>query len=375
MTLSVDIRARLGAFDLDAAFEAPPGVTALFGRSGAGKTSIVKAVAGLIQADRARITLDGETLEDTPFRLPPHRRRLGLVFQEARLFPHLSVAANLRFGARFAPRGATSIGAPPQPPSRFDDIADLLGLAPLLARRPRALSGGEAQRVALGRALLSAPRLLLMDEPLASLDEARKAEILPYIERLRDEARLPILYVSHSLPEIARLATTVVALSGGRVAASGPAAEVLSDVAAFPIMGRQQAGAILPATVTRHDADGLTEIAVSAGPLWVPRIDAPPGASLRLRIRARDVTLATQRPEHLSALNILEGVVEDISPAQGDPALAEVALRCGADRIRARVTRRSLAALNLSPGAKAWAVAKAVAVSRRDVGAFEEREG
>ena len=368
MTLSVALRARLGAFELDAAFEAPPGITALFGRSGAGKTSIVKAIAGLIRPDLARITLDGETLEDTPRRLPPHRRRIGLVFQDARLFPHLSVAANLRFGARFAP---------PQPCGRFDEVVALLGLAPLLTRRPRALSGGEAQRVALGRALLASPRLLLMDEPLASLDEARKAEILPYIERLRDEARIPILYVSHALPEIARLATTVVALSAGRVVASGPAAEVLSDVAAFPIMGRQQAGAILPARVVRHDADGLTEIAVSAGSLWVPRIDAPAGAALRLRIRARDVTLATRRPEHLSALNVLEGVIEEIAlPEPGrDAAMAEVALRCGADRIRARVTRRSLKALSLTPGVRAWAVAKAVAVSRRDGGAFEEREG
>jgi molybdate transport system ATP-binding protein len=379
MTLSVAVRARLGAFDLDAAFEAPPGVTALFGRSGAGKTSIVKAVAGLIRPDHARILLDGAVLEDGARRLPPHRRRIGLVFQDARLFPHLSVAANLRFGARFAPRGATTPEAPADTPTSrtFDEVVALLGLASLLSRRPRALSGGEAQRVALGRALLASPRLLLMDEPLASLDEARKAEILPYIETLRDEARIPILYVSHSLPEIARLATTVVALSAGRVVASGPAAEVLSDVAAFPILGRQQAGAILPARVVRHDDDGLTQLAVSAGPLWVPRIDAPPGAVLRLRIRARDVTLATQRPQHLSALNILEGKVEEIAPAEDgrDAAMAEVALRCGTDRIRARVTRRSLQALGLEPGARAWAVAKAVAVSRRDVGAFEDREG
>lgn len=365
MSFDVSVQARLGGFELDAAFETPGGVTALFGRSGAGKSSIVKAVAGLLRANRARVIVGGETLEAPGLRLPVHRRRLGLAFQEARLFPHLSVRRNLRFGARFAPRGVRPDEV------RFDEAVDLLGLGPLLTRRPRDLSGGETQRVALGRALLSAPRALLMDEPLAALDEARKAEVLPYIERLRDEAGLPILYVSHSLPEIARLATTVVAMSEGRVVACGPAAEVLSDVAAFPILGRQQAGAILPARVVRHDADGLTELAVSGGRLWAPRVAAEPGAALRLRIRARDVTLAVRPPEGLSALNVLEGLVEEVGPGEGP--MLEVALRCGEDRLRARITTRSAESLGIAPGARVWAVAKAVGVSRRDVGAFEER--
>ncbi|MEO0682849.1 MAG: molybdenum ABC transporter ATP-binding protein [Pseudomonadota bacterium] len=365
MSFEVRLRARLGAFDLDVDFQAPGGVTALFGRSGAGKTSVVKAVAGLLRADQARIRVGGETLEDGARRLPVHRRRLGLVFQEARLFPHLTVRGNLRFGLRHAPRALRPTA------DRFDEAVALLGLGPLLARAPRDLSGGETQRVALGRALLSAPRALVMDEPLAALDEARKAEILPYIERLRDEAGLPILYVSHSLPEIARLAGTVAALSDGRVVACGPAAEVLSDVAAFPILGRQQAGAVLPARVVRHDADGLTELSVSGGRLWAPRVSAEPGAALRLRIRARDVTLSARPPEGLSALNVLEAVVEEV--AAGEGPMLEVALRCGRDRLRARITTRSAEALGIAPGRRVWAVAKAVGVSRRDVGAFEER--
>jgi molybdate transport system ATP-binding protein len=367
MTLEVRLRRRLGAFDLDAAFEAPPGITCLFGRSGAGKTTVVSAIAGLLRPDAGRIALDGEVLFDSAagVNLPPHRRRIGCVFQEGRLFPHLSVRANLLFGRWFAPRAA------PRP--SLEEIAALLGLGPLLRRRPGALSGGEKQRVAIGRALLCGPRLLLMDEPLASLDEARKAEILPYIERLRDDLGLPIVYVSHSLPEVARLATTVAAMSRGRVVRAGPAAEVLSDAAAFPVTGRQQAGAILPARVVAHHPDGLAELAVSGGRLLVPNLEAPAGAALRVRIRARDVTLADRRPEGLSALNALPAVVEAVEAGEG-PVL-ELVLRCGADRLRARITRRSLEALGLGPGAACWAILKAVATSRRDLGAFEEREG
>ncbi len=203
-------------FRLDVAFTAPAGVTALFGRSGAGKTTVVNAVAGLLRPAEGRVTVDGETLLDTArgVSVPRHRRRVGYVFQEGRLFPHLSVRQNLAFGGWFAPRGA------PRPD--FDHVVDLLGIEPLLARRPGLLSGGEKQRVAIGRALLAAPAPALMDEPLAALDAARKDEILPYLERLRDETRTPILYVSHALPEVARLATTIVALDAGRVARAAP---------------------------------------------------------------------------------------------------------------------------------------------------------
>ncbi len=363
MSLSVRIIRREGEPTIDAAFEAPAGVTALFGRSGAGKTSLVNAIAGLLRPDSGRIAVDGEVLFDSGagINLPVHRRRIGYVFQEGRLFPHMSVRANLLFGRREG--GAEEV----------DRVVALLGLDALLARRPAGLSGGEKQRVALGRALLSNPRLLLLDEPLAALDEARKAEILPYVERLRDEAGLPILYVSHSLPEVARLATTVVALSEGRVLRAGPAADVLSDVAAFPVTGRQQAGAILPATLIAHHAgDGLSELECKGGRLWIPRVEAEPGARLRVRIRARDVTLADRPPEGLSALNVLDCTLAEVEP--GDGPMLELGLDCGGDPLRARITRRSLRLMNLAPGMRVWAVLKAVAVSRRDVGAFEDRE-
>ena len=361
MTLEVALGHRLGAFRLDVAFEAPAGVTALFGRSGSGKTTVVDAVAGLLAPERGRVALEGRTLLDTEagVRVPAHRRRVGYVFQDARLFPHLSVRRNLLFGRRFAPRGAAL-----EEPGR---VVDLLGIGPLLERRPGALSGGERQRVAIGRALLAGPRLLLMDEPLASLDEPRRAEILPHLERLRDEARVPILYVSHSVAEVARLATTVVVLEGGRVVRAGPAAEVLADPEAVPALGRREAGAVLPARVAGHDeTDGLTELAVSGGRLWLPRIDAPPGALLRVRIEAQDVILALAPPEGVSALNVLPATVTAIREGEGPGAA--VGLRAGEDRLLARITRRSVRALALAPGAQVYAVLKAMSVAPRDVG-------
>ncbi|WP_225028829.1 molybdenum ABC transporter ATP-binding protein, partial [Xinfangfangia pollutisoli] len=227
MTLEVALSHRFAGFTMELSFAAPPGVTALFGPSGSGKTTVVNAVAGLMRPERGRVVLDGRVLTDSAAgtHVPPHRRRIGYVFQDARLFPHLTVRQNLLYGRFFAPKGE----GPTLP-----RIADLLGLEPLLARRPGALSGGEKSRVALGRAILSRPDLLIMDEPLAALDEARKAEILPYLERLRDLLHLPILYVSHSAAEVARLATTVVLLQAGRVTAAGPAAEVFADPALAP---------------------------------------------------------------------------------------------------------------------------------------------
>lgn len=214
--LEVTVKHSFKGFALDTAFKAPAGVTVLFGRSGSGKTTLVNAVAGLLMPDQGRIVADDWVLLDTAkgIHLRPHKRRLGYVFQEGRLFPHLTVRQNLAYGAWFAPRGA--------PRENMSRVVEMLGIGPLLDRRPAALSGGEKQRVAIGRALLSAPSLILADEPLAALDEVRKAEILPYFERLRDEVSVPILYVSHSASEVARLATTVVALDAGRVVAHGP---------------------------------------------------------------------------------------------------------------------------------------------------------
>ena len=290
--LSVSITHRLGAFQARRAeFASEGGLTALFGRSGAGKTSLVNAIAGLIRPDRGRVAVDGEVLTDTATGrfVPAHRRRVGYVFQEGRLFPHLSVRQNLAYGSWFAPKVETG--------SEFDQVIALLGIDHLLARRPANLSGGEKQRVAIGRALLARPRLLVMDEPLASLDEGRRHEIFPYIERLRDEMRVPIVYVSHSIPEIARLSTTLVVLSEGQVAAIGPTAEIMGRLDLFPLTGRAEAGAILATRIAGHDRSfGLTVLRAAAGDLRVPHLDLPVGTALRVRIRARDVMIALRPP-------------------------------------------------------------------------------
>ncbi len=360
MSLSVAVANAFPGFTLDAAFDAPDGVTALFGRSGSGKTTIVNAVAGLLKPDRARIVANGTVLTDTQAGvfLPTHRRRIGYVFQEGRLFPHMSVHGNLDYGRRYAPAGDDGVS--------FDRIVDMLGLSTLLDRRPGGLSGGEKQRVALGRAILSKPRLLLMDEPLAALDEARKAEILPYLERLRDETRLPILYVSHSAAEVARLATTVVLIEAGRVRAAGPAHEVFSDPALANAFGLRDAGAMLTAHVVADETDGLTRLEVSAGPLFIPRITAPPGSRVRVRLLAQDVMLALEKPTGISALNILPAVVESVHEGDGPGPL--VRLKAGDDTILSRVTRRSADALRLAPGLPVHAVLKAVSVAKDSIG-------
>ncbi|MCU0855162.1 MAG: molybdenum ABC transporter ATP-binding protein [Rhodobacteraceae bacterium] len=359
MTLLVRLRHDFGGFKLDVDFAAPQGITMLFGRSGSGKTTIVNAVAGLLRPGEGRIAVDGKLLTDTASGvfLPAHRRRIGYIFQEGRLFPHLTVLQNLRYGAWFAPRDETR--------EETSRVVDLLGIGHLLDRRPAGLSGGEKQRVAIGRALLSAPRLILADEPLASLDEARKAEILPYFEKLRDEIAVPILYVSHSASEVARLATTVVALEAGRVIAQGAAADVLGDPSILPA-GAREAGAVLTARVVRHHDDGLTELVAGGQPLFLPRIAAPAGAQLRVRIAAHDVILARNRPEGLSALNILSGTVAELRAGEGPGAM--VAVDTPAGRVLARITRRSADLLGLSPGVEVHAILKTVAVAPADVG-------
>jgi molybdate transport system ATP-binding protein len=357
--LSVAVAHRFGDFALDAAFEATGGLTALFGRSGSGKTSLINAIAGLLRPERGRIVLDGRVLTDTGqgLFLPARRRRIGYVFQEARLFPHMSVRQNLLYGRWFAPPGDMEKGRRARD---SDDVIDLLGIAGLLGRRPANLSGGEKQRVAIGRALLSRPRLLVMDEPLAALDEARKGEILPYIERLRDEAGVPIVYVSHAVAEVARLATTMVVLSEGRVAAAGPTARIMGRIDLFPLTGRAEAGAILATRVAGHERQfGLTVLQAAAGPLRVPQLDLPVGAALRVRIRARDVMIALHPPEGLSALNVLPGTVAEL--VQGDGPIAEMRLDCAGEALIARLTRRSVETLGLVPGRPVYAVIKSIA--------------
>ncbi len=350
--LEVDVRHDFPGFQLAAQFEAPGGVTALFGRSGAGKTSIVRAVAGLLEADRACVRIGETVLEDTEARkrLSIPARRIGYVFQEPRLFPHMSVRANLTYSK------ATD---------QIDQVVEMLGIGDLLERRPAGLSGGEAQRVAIGRALLSNPRLLLLDEPLAALDDARKAEILPYLERLRDEADVPILYVSHSVSEIARLATTVVALKAGQVVRVGPAAEVLSDPDVAPVIGIRDAGALLSARVVRHHDDGLSELVCSGGTLWLPAVGATVGTDVRVRVEAQDVMLAQTRPAGISALNILPATVLAIREGEGPGVMVQLA--AGQDRLLARVTRRSANAMGLADGWSGFAVVKSVAVASGNV--------
>ncbi|MCB8821382.1 molybdenum ABC transporter ATP-binding protein [Microvirga rosea] len=355
MSLDVDIKHRQGAFTLQARFHSQGRLTALFGRSGAGKTTLVNAIGGLIRPSEGRIAVNGRPLLDTSrgIDVPVHRRRIGYVFQEGRLFPHLTVRQNLLFGRWFTPRKERS--------ADFGTMVALLGIEHLLDRRPPTLSGGEKQRVAIGRALLADPQLLLMDEPLASLDDDRKAEIYPYIERLRDEGQVPIVLVSHSVPEIARLATSVVVLSEGRVAAIGAAAEVLRHTDLFASHGPMEAGTLVETRVLRHEDEfALTVLETRAGPLTVPRIGLPVGASLRVRIRARDVILSLERPLSMSALNVLPGSVVSLD-ASGGPG-ADVMLDCGGESLVARITRKSAEDLRLAPGVRVHAIVKSVAM-------------
>lgn len=354
--LEVRLSHRFAGFALDVAFAAPAGLTALFGHSGAGKSTVIKAVTGLLRPDAGRIVLNGEVLSEGARMVPAHRRRLGVVFQEARLFPHLSVRQNLLYGRWFARERRVGL----------EEVVALLGLEALLARRPEGLSGGEKQRVAIGRALLSQPRMLIMDEPLASLDHARKAEILPYLERLRDDAGLPILYVSHALPEVARLATTIVVLEAGRVRRAGAAADILGDPALAPALGLREAGSVIGARMMAQEADGLSRLETAAGPIWLPRIAALPGARLQLRIPAHEVILAKARPEGLSALNILPVVVAAVRLGEGPGAIVQV--RLGDEALLVRLTRRSAEALGLHEGMACFAVLKSVALARGDIG-------
>ncbi len=349
MTLSVRLTHDFPTARLDVAFDAPGGVTVLFGPSGSGKSSVVAAVGGLFRPRECRVVVDGAVLADTASGAftAPERRRVGLVFQDSRLFPHLSVDANLRYGFRRAPAGDI----------RFVDVVELLGLGGLLGRRPHTLSGGERQRVAIGRALLSQPRLLAMDEPLASLDAERRLDILAYVARLK-ALGLPIVYVTHDLAEAARLADTLVLLRAGRVEAAGPAAEVFSS-ANLPLAGRDDAAAVLEATVAEHDtARRLTRMEAAGRSFLVPLHAASLGARVRLRIPAREVILATQAPRAISLHNVIAGRVGRV--VVGEDAVVEVRLDGGG--LLARVTRDAVERLGLAEGAPVLALIKSVGI-------------
>lgn len=360
--LELRVVKQLGAVRIAAELTCPSqGVVALFGRSGAGKTSLVNMLAGLLRPDSGRIALRGDVLFDSDrgLDLPPERRRIGYVFQEGRLFPHMRVRENLLYGWRRAPTGERRI--------RLEEVVALLGLEPLLERRPGALSGGEKQRVALGRALLANPRLLLMDEPLASLDQARKQEVLPFVERLRDELDLPIVYVSHAMEEIVRLADTLVLVSDGAVVASGGLEEMTSRLDLRPLTGRYEAGTVIAAEVAGHDSqDDLSDLAFAGGTLTVPRLDLPVGTRLRLRIRARDVALALERPRGLSIQNVFPATVVDIGEEEG--AQLDVRLDVDGAAIWARITARARRQLDLVPGKRVYALVKSAALDRHALG-------
>ncbi len=357
MSLEVDIGLRLGGFAMQARFSAGPGITALLGRSGSGKTSIVNAIAGLVRPERGRVRVDGTVLFDAAagIDVPAHRRRVGYVFQEARLFPHLNVWQNLLYGRWFVPKAERRAG--------LDEIVELLAIGPLLSRRIAGLSGGERQRVAIGRALLASPRILLMDEPLASLDAARKAEILPFVERLGHELRLPLVYVSHALEEVVRLAATVVLVGEGRIIDAGPAAEVLPRLDPAGRQGRFETSSMLQVRIAAQDAAfALTRLDHPAGRLSVPVLDRPVGTELRLLIRARDVAISIAPPQNLSIRNVLRGRIARLTPAP--PALVEVELDLAGTPLRARITRRSAEELDLSAGREVWALIKSAALER-----------
>ena len=358
MTLSVAIEHHQGGFGLDAAFECGEGVTALFGRSGSGKSTLVNAIAGLIRPRKGRVVFDGETLFDSErgIHMRAGRRRFGYVFQEGRLFPHLSVRQNLIYSHWFD-RGLHSL-------PDFTHVVELLGIGALLQRRPAQLSGGEKQRVAIGRALLAKPRLLLLDEPLASLDAERKHEILRYLRLLRDETRIPMIYVSHAVEEVLELADQVVLLASGRVVANGSVEEVMGRPDLRPVSGVFEGGAVIETHVIAIDReDGLATLGFDGGTLMVANFDAQAGESVRVRIRAREVSIALEPPRHISIQNILRGTITAIDVPRGSSV--NVTITVGTATLRSRITQRSARQLALAPGMEVYVLIKAVSLDRR----------
>lgn len=336
------------------------GVTALFGPSGSGKSTLLRLLAGLERAPGNRIEFDGEIWQDDAQGLfvAPHRRRIGFVFQDARLFPHLSVRSNLAYGLRRTPAAERRFA--------LARVAEVLDLGALLERRPDTLSGGERRRVAIARAVLASPRALFLDEPLTGLDGARKEEILSFIERLAGELDLPILYVSHALDEVLRLARDLILISEGRVVATGPLEALTARLDLRPYTGRLDAGAVLRVAVRRHEpARGITRFGFDGGELVGPFTDLPVGAQLNLRLRSRDVALSLRPPEGTSILNVLPARVVEIGTDPGPQV--HVLLDVGKP-LWARIMRQSVQELGLEPGRRVYALIKAIALDQRSMG-------
>ncbi len=361
--LGLDCTLGFPSFRLELAERLPlTGITGLFGPSGTGKSTLLRVIAGLEQRARGRVSWAGECWQDDRRGLfvPPHRRGVAMVFQDSRLFNHLDVAGNLRYAWRRAPRGLTR--------PDLGQVVAALDLERLLSRLPATLSGGECQRVAIARAVLSAPRLLLMDEPLAALDSGRKREILPYIERLPAAFGLPVIYVTHAIDELTRLADDVALMGQGRMLVHGTVSEIMARSDLQPLTGRFEAGAVLDTRVAGHDDRyALTLLDLAGQTLKVPHLAEPLGSSLRIRIRARDVALALERPRGISIRNILEGRIETVEVEAG--AFAEVTVALAPPlRLRARVTRETVAELGLQPGVAVCALVKSIALDRRTLG-------
>lgn len=361
--IAFDVRIAFGGFDLQIDHRMPvEGIIGLFGPSGCGKSTLLRIISGLERSAQGQIQFSGEVWQDGArgIFVPPHKRGVGYVFQDVRLFPHLTVAGNLRYAEKRSRSTNSKID--------IDGVVAALDLAPLMTRRPSSLSGGERQRVAIGRTLLTRPRLLLMDEPLAALDVKRKAEILPYIERLPQVFQIPIIYVTHSIDEVARLAERMLVLADGRKVTYGPVAAALERLDLQPIVGRFEAGVVLTARVTRHELKyRLTHLDHHGKNIVMPMADLAVGSEVRLRIRARDVALATKAPEGISVRNILAGTIAEIVE-EPDTAFAETLVDIGGAKIRARVTRAAIAELALTSGKPVFALVKSIAFDRRAIG-------
>lgn len=359
--LAVDVTMSAGDFAITAAFQTPPaGITALFGPSGAGKTSLLHAIAGLIRPTEGRITLGHVRLFDSFAQtdLPPAKRGAGVVFQDDRLFPHKTVRGNLLYGAGSLPRQDRQ--------EALSKIARLLDIEPLLDRRPAGLSGGEKRRVSIGRALLSVPKVLLLDEPLSGLDAARREDVMAYIARIAHSQQIPILYITHGLSEVLRLADRMVMLEDGQVSAEGPVGDVLNERASSGLIAPDERATVVEGLVeSAGGRDGLSVIATPMGLVQVVGLSAPQRARVRLRLRAADIGLALSEPRDISINNVLPGHV--ISISDDGPAASLLTLDCGAPLL-ARLTRHSVQRLSLQPGTRIFALIKAVAVDRVSIG-------
>jgi molybdate transport system ATP-binding protein len=363
--IAIQFSGSLGNFAIDVDVRVPMrGVCALFGPSGSGKTTLLRCVSGLTRLP-GTLRVGDELWQDDRRRvfMKPHQRPVGYIFQEPSLFPHLTVHGNLLFGASRA-RGSARTELPD-----FDEVVDLLSIEHLLSRSPVALSGGERQRIALGRALLANPRVLLMDEPFSALDRSTKEDLLPYLESLHERLSIPVLYVSHDIGEVSRLADTLVVLSEGRVVATGPIEEIFERLDLQPETGRFEAGVVLTGTVAEHDESfRMTHLDVHGQRIAVPQANVRIGERVRLRIRARDVALALEPPRQISVRNILAGTVQAVVE-ESDTAFAETLIDIGGARLRARITRDAVASLGLEPGMEVFALVKSIAFDRQALSA------